>query len=386
MKYSINSIIKNREIYITTFITFFVLAFLTIFTKYWINEYLQLETLQKDLITKESLVIKKGLNFQDSEIINLADTQQVEKILSEYDSVIKKVFYRVEFSGLAKNDEFATNFRGFGIDLKRDESSLNKFIQIEKGQNLSINYKNSIIISQNMANRLKVDINDSLEIFVLNRDNEMIDDEVVNIASLRINGIFKEPFNNRNLLFLPIRLSDFILKTSDLNSIIVDFYLEVDAKRVKEELNQKLQKFGMKIEEIKIVEIEKIQKIEIAIYILILFFATILAFRDVKILIEKRRKNIRALIQYNWGKFQIFRLNFSEVMIFNILAFLLSAFLILLIFSFNFSYPSIFTIFNIEINISPTIFDILIYLSPLFILNSIIQIIWFMFFANFKRD
>jgi len=386
MKFSINSILKNRAIYITTFITFFILAFLTIFTKYWISQYLELEYLQKDLITKESLVVKKGLTFQDSEIITLADIHKVEKILSEYDSVIKKVFYRVKFSGIAKNDEFSTNFQGFGIDLKRDANSITEFIKIKQGQNLSNISKHSIIISEKMAKELKVDVNDSLELFVLNRDNEMIDDEVMNIASLRINGIFQEPFSNRNLLFLSMPLSNFILKTSDVNSIIIDFYLTVDAKRVKKELSKKLEKFGMKIKERNIKELEKAEIIEISIYILILFFVIILSFRDVKILIENRRNNIKALIQYNWTSFQIFRLNLSEILIFNTLAFIISAFIILFIFSLNLSYPSIFTNFNIYINISPEISNILVYLLPLFIVNIIIQIIWFLLFAKFKRD
>jgi len=386
MRFSIISIIQNRGIYISTLLTFIVLAYLTIFSKYWILEYQTLASMQKELSPKHSFVIKKDLQFSDSKAIDMLEIEEVEKILGKYDSIIKKLFYRVEFSGLAKNGDLRTEFKGFGIDLKRDEDSLNRYIFIERGESLTDKSKNSIIISQTMASKLKVDINESLEIFILNRDNEMID-EVVNIASLKVNGIFKEPFEESNMLFLSIRLSDFILKTSDLDSIIVEFYLQNDADSIREELNLQFKDLGLKIEDnISQNRLEIFDKIVNTIYIFILFLVLILAYRDTQLLIERKRTNIRTLIHHNWKFLNISILNIQESIIFNLSAFIITFIIVTTIFSLNIGYPSIFTSVNIPIYLDPKLVDIMIYIIPLFILNFIVQNIGFIFFANFKRD
>jgi len=386
MRFSLKSIAQNRGLYISTFLTFLVLAYLTIFSKYWIGEYLTLTTAQKDLISKESLIIKKDILTTNSQSINITEIQNIVKILGDYDSLIKKVIYRVEFSGLAKNGDLETGFQGFGLDLKRDENSLNRYIQIDKGEILTDTSNNSIIISKTMATKLKLDINDSLEVVVLNRESDEDNEDVINIASLKVNGIFNEVFENRNTLFISIRFLDYLLKTSDVNSVIVEFYLQDDLKRVKDDLNQKIASLNLKIEnQSNDIELKVIQDIVNSIYIFILFFVIVLAYRDVKILIDKRREDMKVFIHYHWSKFDIYLLNIEESFIFNISAFIVTVIILKLIFAMDISYPSIFTTFNLDIHISPTIVEIIIYSSPIFIVNLLIQITTY-FLVKFKRD
>lgn len=386
MKFSVTSIIKNRNLYLTTFVTFLIIAYISILSNLWLNAYSNISTSYQSFTPKESLIIEKINIEKPTKYIDISEIESIDKILGEFDAIIKKTIYRVEFSGLAKNGEFEAEFSGIGIDLKRDKSNLDNYIQITKGLNLQEDSQNSIIISETIAKNLRVDVNQSIELYVLNRDDEIFNDEVMNIASLNISGIFQEPFSSNSLIILPIRLSDFILKTSTINSVIIEFYLKEDSKRFKLEVNEKLKSIGLNIKENKnISQFQDWHNILYVLYTFLLFTVVIIAHRDSRLLIERKRNNISTLIHYDWKRSDIFLLNLKENLIFNILAFGFLTIIIFAILSLNINYPSIFTNFNLNIHIDVKFLDVILYSIPIFIINFLVHTIIFQLFSNFKR-
>jgi ABC-type lipoprotein release transport system permease subunit len=349
--------------------------FFVIFIKYWLVELYQLSLGSQELITSNSVKIIKN-----NSLITASEFQELENILGKYNSQIKKVFYRTEFAGLAKHNEFEASFHGFGIDLKGGDETLSTFLTIEKGKNLLTSGKSSVIISRAMAEKLNVNLNDNIEIFVLNRDVEIGENEIINIASLKINGIFNEKFDHRNYLFLPIKLSDFILKSAKVNSVIVEFYTQEDLEKLKNELKENLAKFDMKFYKIpKVKNINSIIRIINNLFNIVMIIAVFIAIRDSLLLLEKRQNNNRVLLAQGWTKMKILKMNIFEITIFNIFSWIFISLIISLIFFINFGYPVIFTDLDFNIYLNVEISDILFYTSALFLLNWLVQTIVFFF-------
>jgi len=370
---SFQSFLHHKKIYISTTVIYFLLLFVIIFIKYWLIELYQFSLGSQELLTNNSVKIIKN-----NSLITASEFQELENLLGQYDSRIKKVFYRVEFAGLAKHNKFEASFHGFGIDLKGGDEALSIFLTMEKGNNLITSVKSSVIISKAMAKKLNVDLNDNIDIFVLNRDNEIGENEIINIASLKISGIFNEKFDNRNYLFLPIKLSDFILKSAKIDSVIVEFYTSEDLERLQKELQKKLAKFDMKFYKTpKVKNINSIILITDSLFVFLMLIVMFIAVRDTLLLLEKRQYNQRVFLAQGWTSNDILKMNILEITIFNVLSWLLISLLITLIFLMNFGYPVIFTDLNFKIYLNVSLLDILFYTSTLFLLNWTIQSIIF---------
>jgi ABC-type lipoprotein release transport system permease subunit len=382
MSFNFTLINQNRGLYISTILTIFVLSSILLLSYGLATKYNDEKHIHNSFMTKESIRLTKESR---KSILN-SEVSTIEEILGEYDALIKKSFLRVEFSGIAKFNELDHQFIGLGIDLKRDYETFQDYIEIEKGDNLDAQSQNRILISSSIAEKLGVDLNDSLEIYVLNRYEESIDVDVINIASIKIRGIFQEAFNEGSTIFFPKRLAESILKSSNIDSITVEFYLQNDMKRVRDELENKLKPLGFKIETLEIEENEIIGTLAIIEIVLITLLIAVLSYRDNRLLIEKRKPIFSSLINYGWKKSELLVLSFNELLIVNGGAFLIIFSMLYLLFSLNIPYPSLFNNYNIPLQIDFQFIEILYVALGMTLINMGFSALWLSLFSKFKRE
>lgn len=375
MGLSLNYIKRNRGVYLSTLVIFIILSYIILFSKYWSNSYLSLSSEYSNFLSSQSIAIEKNSSSGRS-VIDLSTTEEIDKILGEYDSAIKGVSYRLELSGIVKNGDRESQFQGIGVDLKRDEEFIDKYIEISNGDSISLKSQNAILISKTLSEKIEVEQNQSIELYVLNRDGEKMDYEVINSASLKVSGLFEERFENRELIILPIRLAESILKTSEINMIVVDFYLTEDRVRYENELEEKLNKFGFSIKKIENnLEREKIDFGITTLYIFIILFVVVLAYRDVSILIERRRDDIRTLINYGWKDSQISLLNIKEATLFHLITYFIVVGVVFAL--LKLTAGGVINSDMIEIDFMD--------IAPIFVGSLIIHAVWYLFLAKFER-
>jgi ABC-type lipoprotein release transport system permease subunit len=382
MNFNLFAINQNRGLYISTTIVLFVLSFLFLLGRGISFQY------NENLHTYNSFREKSSIQIEriDQQPLSQENVTFVEQTLGEYDPLIKKSFYRIDFSGIAKFQALDTEFRGFGIDLKRDNETLQKYIEIERGENLNSKSQNSIIISSSIADRLKVDINESIELYLLNRNAEDGGNDIMNIALIKVDGIFKQPFSDKNIIFFPTRLAESILKSSNIDFIEVEFYLQSDIYRVNQELAEKLEKEGLAFKILEITESKTLYKISILATIFIILIVGTLSYRDNLLLIEKRRKIFSTLLNYGWKKRELVIFSFNELLIINGISFLITLFLLYLVFAINIPYPSLFNNYNIPLEISFEFSEILFVSAGMTLLNMGFSAIWITLFSKFRRE
>ena len=374
MGLSLSYIKRNLDIYLTTILILLSLSALFFFVKYWNETSLYLSSSYSHFITPQSLIVKKETTSGTGGI-DIITMKKIEKILSDYDSSIRNISYRLKLYGISKYQERESQFFGIGVSFQRDEEFLNRYIDFigETPQLKSL--KNRIFVSSTLADRLHVEIGSTIDIYLLNRDSEKLDYEIINSASYKIGGLFREKFKNRELILFPAGLAESVVNSSEFDEVVIEFYTKEDRLRYRDELEKKLSEIGLYIKDIEDNSEREKMEFEIGIfYLFLLFFVLLLSYRDVSILIERRREDMGTLINYGWTNMQIAISNIREVAIFHLITYIAILGILMIAIQFVDIYPQ-----------SNPIVELPTLVAPIVGTSLLVHMVWYLFFTKFER-
>ncbi len=374
MGLSLSYIKRNLDIYLTTILILLSLSALFFFVKYWNETSLYLSSSYSHFITPQSLIVKKETTSGTGGI-DIITMKKIEKILSDYDSSIRNISYRLKLHGISKYQERESQFFGIGVSFQRDEEFLNRYIDFigETPQLKSL--KNRIFVSSTLADRLHVEIGSTIDIYLLNRDSEKLDYEIINSASYKIGGIFREKFKNRELILFPVGLAESVVNSSEFDEVVIEFYTKEDRLRYRDELEKKLSEIGLYIKDVEDNSEREKMEFEIGIfYLFLLFFVLLLSYRDVSILVERRREDMGTLINYGWTNMQIAISNIREVVIFHLIAYIAILGILMIAIQFVDIYPQ-----------SNPLVELPTLVAPIVGTSLLVHMVWYLFFTKFER-
>ena len=166
MGLSFNYIKRNIRVYLSTLIIFIILSYLLLFAKNWSNSYLSLSSQYDNFLFSQSIAIEK--NSTQNSLITISEVDEVEKILSEYDSSIQNISYRLELAGIVQYQDRESQFYGVGIDFNRDKDFIDRYLSLTGGEE-NLTSQNFVLVSKSLGEKLQVQQNENLELYVLRK-------------------------------------------------------------------------------------------------------------------------------------------------------------------------------------------------------------------------
>jgi hypothetical protein len=313
LAFTLHNIWQSRWNYIFTTLITLLLFSIYIFLDSWRGDTLLKSERASELLPKNSTAFYSGSESHFSS----GQLHQFQNILQKSDSSIDTIFYQKLFSGIAQNGSRDGHFSGVSVQIKDHKDN---FFQLKSGTFLEEANSSQALISSSMAEKLDVEINSSLNIYLLSRDEK----RSINKLSLQVVGVFESDIN---IVVLSDTLSFVLLGETSVDRVVVKFRnLETLGEMEKE------------AEEIGVVakkeDLEKTQPLPTMVLISLLAVATLLFFWNIRDLLFRRESDISALLNYNWSRRGVFLSLFLEETIFS-----LALFEVLIIFSLLFQLP-----------------------------------------------
>ncbi len=168
-----------------------------------------------------------------------------EEITREIYSVegVRQVTPRLEFSGLLSTGETTISFIGQGVD-PEGERQISSFVQLDKGENLASGDKYHVILGKGLAHGIMADVGDPV-ILVANTMGGSI-----NGLDVVVKGIFftsSKAYDDRALR-VPIKTAQRLLRTDDIQSLVVLLDDTAKTDLVKERLERIFEERGHDLE------------------------------------------------------------------------------------------------------------------------------------------
>lgn len=151
--------------------------------------------------------------------IEVEEFQKISEVLETKGA--KVVMPRINFSGIASNDEKSTIFLGEGILPDKESSFSSVFIEIVKGRDLGLDFYNSekreAIIGVDLAKLLSLDVGDVITLMVSTVDG------AINAIDLEVSGVFTTGIEDvdKRLIKTPLWVSKEILRTEKISKVVV---------------------------------------------------------------------------------------------------------------------------------------------------------------------
>ncbi len=299
MNFSFKLIRENLDIYLSTFLymsifSFFILKDLV----FNINQ--NIENISH--VQKEEFIPVNGIkvvkNDGKFEIDNL---QEFEKVVGEFDQIIKQTLYRIEFSALIKNGENISEVRGIGLDIQAENNNLEYKLKNLIGSFHGFSVSKSI--ADSLANK---DQNNSFEMYLFGKDSV---DSAISLFPIKIGGVF-DGIQDK-LILVPLKMAKPLLKSDQYDYAIIEFNNIQDFIKNEKMINESLEKIGYKIIN-NIIKNEQNLNIFTNIYLLIMFAVSFLALRDSAILHERIKRTKEIILLYGWKKTDVLKIFFMQ--------------------------------------------------------------------------
>ena|GEM_PF-5027909 len=342
---------------------FLVSLVLTLFLS-WSDSFKEVYATLLNLDSDSSLHIKPANSRDGSVTIDEPTLMKLKEKLGESDNIIRNVVPRANFYGIIKSGSVDSTFTAKGIDPSKDREFITSSINIVSGEFLDTRKRDSILISTELANKLKVKSGDRVDLYTLNRDKNKEKRQEINKITVFVDGVFQSGVERRELIIIPLYLTDTLLKNSNVDEIILNLYSSNDVDRFKEALTPFLEKLNLKVESREEYRhSESLKSSFIIVSALISLLLIFLLYRTLTATLDKRDNDIKTLIHYGWSSNSILSELSKEFIIFSIFITLLNSVVLFasmeIISSLNIV-PTLFTNYPVEIELAVNIQDIFI--------------------------
>jgi hypothetical protein len=373
LPFSIHNLWEKRYYYL--FLAFLISFFLTttLYWKEWISSSKKLEAQQSSLLLKGEHALVSSV----SDHIGVDDILQLQTFLGEYDVFIQRIGFQMLFSGIAENKEQNINFYGIGIDTKRDIKTLPKLFKLQKGRYLSDKLDSEIMISSKLSKKLRLKVGDEIRLYTINRNSE----KGINSLSLKIVGIFKESFQDRNLVVMPLRISDSFLKSNLLDRVVLKF----SSENILQEVSNKISEVGFKFEKSNGSNIfDEVWKVTVWLYVVISITILFISYQSWRADIRFSKDIFETLMIYDWSRYRIFKLLTLELFFLSILLSILVPIISYLSFIIVYEPVALFSNGDLRVNFDIEMSNVVsnaLFLIAIYFISSIFSIL-----ANLPKD